>query len=99
MLSYTLLASAATAPDIPGIITAVAEIAGEGGIANAAFMNPADIGAVQVAAVTGGFSLSDPTRPSLSQIGGAVPYPAPLAAGTALVADEEDQCSARRRVP
>jgi HK97 family phage major capsid protein len=97
LLSYTLPASAAAAPDIAGIITAVSEIAGEGGVANAAFMNAADIGAVQVAAVTGGFSLSDPTRPSVSQIGGAVLYPAPLAAGTALVADARFIAVAVRR--
>jgi HK97 family phage major capsid protein len=97
LLSHTLPASAAASPDIAGIITAVAEIAAEGGIANAAFMNAADIGAVQVAAVTGGFSLSDPTRPSVSQIGGAVLYTAPLAAGTALVADARFIAVAVRR--
>ena len=97
LLSYTLPASAAAAPDIPGIITAVAEIAGEGGVANAAYMNAADIGAVQVAAVTGGFSLSDPTRPSVSQIGGAVLYPAALPAGKALVADARFIAVAIRR--
>ena len=76
LLSYALPASAAAAPDIAGIITAVAEIAAEGGQATAAYMKPADMGAVQVAAVTGG-SLSDPTRPGVRQVGGAVFDPTP----------------------
>ena len=95
--SHALPASAAAAPDIAGIITAVAEIAAEGGQATAAYMNAGDIGAVQVAAVTGGFSLSDPTRPSVSQVGGAVLYPTPLPAGTAIVADPRFIAVAIRR--
>ena len=81
---YTLPASAATAPDIAGIITAVSEISGEGGVANAAFMNPADIGGRAGRGRDGRLlSLSDPTAPERQsdRRGGALPGAA--SAGTA----------------
>ena len=97
LLSYSLPASSATGPDVAGIVTAVSEIAGEGGQANAAFVNAADMGAIQVDAVKGGYSLSDPTRPGVTAIAGAALYPAPLPAGTALVADARFIAVAVRR--
>jgi HK97 family phage major capsid protein len=98
LLSHTYPGTAATAPDINGILTAVGEIAGEGGVANAVYMNSGDITAAQIAAVAGGYPISDPTAPGINRIGGATLYPVPgMAAGTALVGDARYIAVAVRR--
>jgi len=72
--------------DIAGIITAIGAVAAEGGIADTVFLNTADVTALRLAAVTGGYAISDPTAPGIERVGGAQLVPTNgLAAGTAIV--------------
>jgi HK97 family phage major capsid protein len=89
-----LLSAAYTLPvvegavDIPAIITGVGAIEGAGGLADVAFVNPADLTAIRLAVVTGGFSISDPTAPGVERIAGArLIGTSAMAAGHALIAD------------
>ena len=51
------------------------------------FLNAADLTALRIAVVAGGYTMSDPTAPGVERIGGAQLYVAPLTAGTAIVAE------------
>jgi Phage capsid family len=98
LLSYTLPASTATAPDIAGLLTAQGEIEAEGGVASAAFLNAADKTAVQIAAINGGYATSDPSAPGITRVGASALYTAPgIAAGSAVVCDPRYIAVAIRR--
>jgi HK97 family phage major capsid protein len=51
------------------------------------FINAQDLTALRIAVVSGGYTMSDPTQPGVERIGGATLYPAPLPAGTAIIAE------------
>jgi HK97 family phage major capsid protein len=83
--SYTLPGSAGT-PDITTLLAAVGAIGAAGGVANAIFINPADLTALRQAVVSGGYAISDPTSPGAESIGGARLFQTPaITAGAALV--------------
>jgi hypothetical protein len=85
-------------PDITGILTAAGKIEAEGGQPSACYFNPTDKTAVQVAAVTGGYSTSDPSAPGITRVGSSVLWPVPtLPVGTAIVADPRYLAVAIRR--
>lgn len=84
LLSYTLPGAAGDVT-IAGITTAVGVIDGEGGIADTVFLNSADKTAIRLAAVEGGYPISDPTAPGIERVAGARLITAPLPAGTAIV--------------
>lgn len=75
--------------DIPALVTAVGAVAAAGGLANVIWINPADLTALRLAALTGSYAtLADPQSPGIERVAGArlVMTPA-LDAGTAVVAD------------
>jgi HK97 family phage major capsid protein len=84
--SYTLPGVAGN-PDTNGLLTAVGAIEAEGGSPDSIYISPADLTALRIAVVGGGYQMSDPTAPGVERIGGATLYPAPLPAGTAVVAE------------
>jgi HK97 family phage major capsid protein len=84
LLSYTLPGGAGT-PDVDGLLDAIGAVAGEGGVADTAFVNAADLTAIRKEVVTGGYSISDPTAPGVERVGGAQLIPAPVTAGSAVV--------------
>lgn len=89
LLAATLPGGAGSV-DIDGILTAIGAIAAAGGVANAAYVNPADLTAIRIAVVAGGYSISDPTTPGAEAIGGARLYAVPsIVAGSALVAQAD----------
>ena len=95
--SYALPGSATPNPDVPGILDAIGAIAAVGGVADTAFVAPADLTAIRKSVVSGGYAISDPTAPGVELVGGAQLIPAPLTAGTAIVCESRFISLAIRR--
>jgi HK97 family phage major capsid protein len=86
-----VLPGAAGTPDLVGITTAVGVIGAAGGVADACYLNPADLTAIRLAILAGTFtSIVDPTAPGIERIAGARLWPTPaVVAGSAIVAQAD----------
>ena len=78
--------------DLIGITTAVGAIGAFGGVADAVYLNPADLTAIRLEILAGKYpQMSDPTRPGIEVVGGAVLYATPgIAAGSFLAAQANE---------
>ena len=97
LLSATLPGGAGPV-DVATILGAIGVIGAAGGLANAVYINPADLTTIRQAIVAGGYSISDPTAPGAEAVGGARLYPtAAMTAGKALVAQADQIVVALRQ--
>jgi HK97 family phage major capsid protein len=84
--NYALPVGVSASITIESIVRAAGSIGAEGGVADAAFVAPADLTALRLEALNGGFAISDPTVPGIERVAGAQLIPtAGLPAGKAIV--------------
>lgn len=85
-LRATTLPGATGSVDFATIITGIGAVGAAGGLADTVFVSPGDLTALRIAAVSGGYSISDPTAPGIERVGGAqLLATAALPDGTAII--------------